>query len=80
MFYLIGSVFITFVFGLALIIFRWATKNNDFFEKRGLPSMKPTLFFGNTSAFFFKKVELIEFVTNLYNAFPNEKLVFGKIN
>lgn len=37
--------------------------------------MKPMLFFGNTAAFFFKKVELIEFITGIYDAFPDEKLV-----
>lgn len=58
---------------LAYALYLWATQNNNYFKQIGVPALTPTLFFGNTAAFFFKKVELIEFITNLYNAFPDEK-------
>lgn len=55
------------------LVYKWATQNDDYFEKKGVPALKPTLFFGNSVDFFTKKVDLIEFVRKLYDDFPNEK-------
>lgn len=60
---------------IARMIYRWATKNNDYFIKRGIPALKPTLIFGNSAEFFTKQIDLIDFVKKLYNDFPNEKYV-----
>lgn len=64
---------LTAIAAFAYALYSWATQNNNYFKLSGLPALPPTLFFGNTGAFFFKKVELIEFITNLYNAFPDDK-------
>ncbi|KAG4078872.1 hypothetical protein HA402_007422 [Bradysia odoriphaga] len=63
--------------GLGLILYsfyRWATENDDFFEKNGVPYLKPNFVFGNTWMFFFNKIPLTEFVEYLYNAHPTAKL------
>lgn len=52
--------------------YKWATINNDYFERRGVKYRKPTFLFGSTAEMFFQKSNAIEFNTKLYNAFPNE--------
>lgn len=60
--------------GLILItIYKWATKNNDFFTKRGIKQMKPTFLLGNNGTFVTGKMNATEFAMSLYNAFPNER-------
>lgn len=55
------------------IIFKWATRNREYFVRRGVPALKPVLFFGNSADFFTKKVDLIDFVIKLYHDFPDQK-------
>lgn len=57
----------------AFAVYKWATQNDKYFENRGVPALKPALFFGNSAEFFTKKIDLIEFVKKLYDDFPNEK-------
>lgn len=58
---------------LFYLMYKWASQNHDYFIKRGVPALKPSLIFGNSTEFFTKKIELIDFVKKLYNDFPNEK-------
>lgn len=60
---------------MIVLFYKWATQNNKYFAKRGVPSLKPALFFGNSADFFTKKVDLIDFVKKLYNDFPDKKYV-----
>lgn len=55
------------------IIYKWATQNHGYFVQRGIPALKPVLFFGNSVDFFTKKVDLIRFVVKLYHDFPDQK-------
>lgn len=52
--------------------YKWATSNNDFFEKRNVEFMKPRFLFGNTGGLFFNKYDATEFADKIYKAFPNE--------
>lgn len=54
-------------------IYNWATRDNDYFVRRGVPALRPVLFFGNSADFFTKKVDLIGFVIRLYHDFPDQK-------
>lgn len=54
-------------------IYKWATQNHKYFLHRGIPALKPVLFFGNSADFFMKKVDLINFVIKLYHDFPDQK-------
>lgn len=55
------------------VFYKWATKNNDYFKIRGIPAKEPSLFFGNTAALFLKKNQLIDTITELYEAFPKDR-------
>lgn len=58
---------------IIVLFYKWATQNDLYFKKRGVPALKPVLFFGNSADFFTKKVDLIDFVKKLYNDFPDKK-------
>lgn len=61
------------VVAIIFIVYKWATQNDAYFVKRGVPALRPALFFGNSREFFTKQIDLIEFVQKLYNDFPAEK-------
>lgn len=57
---------------LAYSFYKWATLNNEYFEKRNLKYIKPTFLVGNTAALFTNKYTAVEFASKLYDVFPNE--------
>lgn len=62
--------------GIALIVyglFKWITANDEFFTKRGLPSLKPVFILGNTGGLFLKQYAAFDYIHRLYNQFPNDK-------
>lgn len=58
---------------IVLLVYKWATQNDEYFVQRGVPALRPTLIFGNSADFFTKKIDLIEFVKKLYDDFPDKK-------
>lgn len=58
---------------IALAIYKWATLNNDYFDKRNLKYMKPRFLIGNTGGLFVNKYTAAEFAQKLYQAFPDEQ-------
>lgn len=56
-----------------ILFYRWATKNNDFFAKRGVPHLKPTLFFGNAKEFMMNQIAPNDFFEQMYKAMPSQK-------
>lgn len=58
---------------VVFLVYKWATQNDQYFVKRGVPALKPSFLFGNSADFFTKKIDLIEFVKKLYNDYPCEK-------
>jgi hypothetical protein len=60
--------------GLLLVAFyKWATFNNDFFEKRGIKFVTPSFLIGNTGPLLSRKVPMNEIVMSFYLKFPKEK-------
>lgn len=62
---------------IAVILFswafyKWATLNNNYFERRNVKHMTPNFIVGNTGGMFLNKYTAIEFNSWIYNAFPNE--------
>lgn len=57
---------------IAYAFYKWATVNNDFFEKRNVKYLKPNFLVGNTGGLFFNRYRAPEFAQKMYNAFPNE--------
>lgn len=58
---------------LSYSLYQWITKNHNFFNDNRIPCLAPKPIFGNTAAIFFKQIELIDFLTGLYNLFPNKR-------
>ncbi|XP_031624489.1 probable cytochrome P450 9f2 [Contarinia nasturtii] len=61
---------------LIYAFYKWATINNDFFERRNIKYMKPKFLVGNVSGTYINKYTGAEFANELYQAFPNES-VYG---
>lgn len=63
--------------GISLFLYafyKWATINNDYFEKRGVSYLKPYFLVGNSGGFFILRNQtVIEFINNLYRSNPGYK-------
>lgn len=64
---------ITGFFALLYVIYKYVTKNNRFFANRGIPYAEPKLLFGSTREFFFEKIQLTDYLQQLYDDMPNER-------
>jgi cytochrome P450 family 9 len=53
--------------------YKWATANNDYFIKKGLKFAKPYFLLGSSTTFVTQHLSMPEYVSQLYNEFPNEK-------
>lgn len=60
------------VIALSVAIFKWVTKNNDFFAKRGIPYLKPLFLIGSSGQFLGKKSPQQSIIDH-YNQFPDSK-------
>ena len=56
------------------IAFRFITRNNDYFSKRNVPYIKPTVVFGNTLRVFMRKVSMHDSVIELYRQLDGHKI------
>uniref|UniRef100_A0A1B0ACR9 Cytochrome P450 n=1 Tax=Glossina pallidipes TaxID=7398 RepID=A0A1B0ACR9_GLOPL len=71
-------MWIEFILLLLLIIYlfhRWATANNDFFLKRGIPYKKPKILFGNMWNVILKRKSIVDIIVDLYN--EHDEPVYG---
>lgn len=68
-FYILISVTVCYAF------YKWATINNNYFEKRNLKHLKPKFLFGNTIGLFMNRYRPADFVNSIYYRFPKEKCV-----
>lgn len=59
---------------LGVVIYKWATKNNDFFVKQGVPYLKPSFLIGSSGRFSGKKSPQDSIIDH-YNQFPESKYV-----
>lgn len=68
-----GELFLVASVSLILYAFyKWATINNDFFERRNIKYKKPTFLIGNNIGASINKYTGAEFSHKLYQAFPDE--------
>lgn len=58
---------------IAGILYKWVTKNNDYFHEKPIPSMAAKPLFGSTGPLVLKKYSLHGFITYVCNKFPNVK-------
>ena len=59
---------------LAVFYYR-ATRNLDFFEKRGIPYAKPMVFFGSLWEVIFQRFSFAEAIEKMYNLYPESKYI-----
>ena len=52
---------------LIIFIYRWGTKNFDFFEKRNLPADKPVFLLGSGKDIVFGRKSVFNHLCDLYN-------------
>lgn len=57
------------------LFIKWANQHHKYFAERKIAFMKPRFLVGNTFGLFVKKYRPHEYMTQLYNRFPNEKCV-----
>lgn len=69
---LIMFLIILLVIALTVAIYKWATKNNDFFLKHGVPYLKPSFLIGSSGRFSGKKSPQQSIIDH-YNKFPESK-------
>lgn len=56
------------------VIYKWATKSHNYFAKRNMEHLKPTLF-GNTMALYLNRQPAHKFMEKIYYSHPNEKYI-----
>ena len=56
------------------ITYRFIARNNEYFVKRNVPYIKPTLVFGNTLRVFMRKVTVHDSVIELYSQLDGHKI------
>lgn len=57
---------------LSYAFYKWATFNNDFFERQNIKYLKPRFLIGSIGDTFSGKYTAVEFAQKMYNAFPDE--------
>lgn len=55
------------------LVYKWATKNSDYFAKRGLKYMDSNYGIGQMTGFLMGHYSQMEFVEWLYKQFPGEE-------
>jgi cytochrome P450 family 9 len=58
---------------LGFLIYKWATKNNNYFKVRNIAYIEPIAFFGTGRDLILGKLSLPDFIKKCYEEFPNEK-------
>ena len=68
-----GELLLSAAISLILYAFyKWATANNDYFERRNIKYLKPKFLIGNIAGAYFNKYTGAEFSEKLYQAFQDE--------
>lgn len=50
-----------------IFLYRWVTKNNDFFKKRQIAYDKPAFFFGSVKDIALRKKSVLQVLCEIYN-------------
>ncbi|XP_037050616.1 probable cytochrome P450 9f2 [Bradysia coprophila] len=66
-------------FAVAYVLYKWLTKNDDYFLKKGIPYEKPLPLVGNFLGFMLQRETLIDVIQRKYDKFKKSK-IFGLFN
>lgn len=64
------------IIGIALIVYafyKWATLNDNYWAEKNVKFLKPYFLVGNTGGFWTNRYNIYDYISMLYNSFPNEK-------
>lgn len=70
----VGAIFFTLCATIYNLV-KWATKNQNYFRKKNVKSLKPWPIIGNTGMMLFRRLSPPEFIQNLYNKHPEEGIL-----
>ncbi|ETN63768.1 cytochrome P450 [Anopheles darlingi] len=59
---------------LLYLVYRWSIATYDYFEKRGIPYIKPVPFFGQVLAFFTQEKHAVDVASEGYKMFPDTRI------
>lgn len=65
---------------LSYIFYKWATLNENYFQKRNINYMQQKSLNGNTLGLFWRRYTPAEFFDSIYHRFSKEKYVHFKVN
>lgn len=66
-------LWISAVFSLLYLFYKYSIKNKDFFTKKGIKYRKPGFMFSDLLKFLIKNQSVLEAIGEVYNIEPNEK-------
>nr|AOT80781.1 cytochrome P450 [Aedes aegypti] len=72
----VNLVYLAVVLAVIAYLYRWITRNNDYFHDKPIPSMAVRPFLGASGSLVLRKVSFPDFIQTIYNKFPGVK-VFG---
>lgn len=58
---------------IAFLIYKWGTKDYDYFKKKGIPFPKPLFLIGNSGGSIMRKYSMPEYFLSLYKEFSEHK-------
>lgn len=67
----LGAVIV--ILSTVILIYKWITRNNDYFHEKPIPSMAVKPLFGSTGPLILKQFSLHGFINHIYQKYPNAK-------
>ncbi|EAT46155.1 AAEL002638-PA [Aedes aegypti] len=69
----LGAVIV--ILSTVILIYKWITRNNDYFHEKPIPSMAVKPLFGSTGPLILKQFSLHGFINHIYQKYPNAKVL-----
>jgi hypothetical protein len=61
------------IVAMLFLIYKFVTRNDDYFVKKGIPFSKPTFFVGSRMDLILRNKSIIQVICDWYNEFRDEK-------
>lgn len=67
------KMFLFIAIAVVYVLYKWLTKNDDYFLKKGIPFEKPLPIFGNFLGFMMQRETLIDIMQRNYDKYKKSK-------